>query len=79
VPQLSQGTVNMLLLLGPRTAADAALLSQLARLLQHTLLRATVLLGAAGGIAEGQRRLLLVRGLLPQTHISLIFMILSLE
>ena len=61
VPQLTEGTVNMLLLLGERAAADPALLAQLARLLTHTLLRATVLLAAAASMGEGHRRLHLVR------------------
>lgn len=61
VPQITEGTVHMLLLAGERAACDPALLGQLARLLTHTLLRATVLLGSPRTIGEGHRRLHLVR------------------
>ena len=53
MPQLSEATVGMLLLLGQGAAADPVLLSRLARLLTHSMLRATVLLGAPGTISEG--------------------------
>ena len=52
MPQLSEGTVNMLLLLGERAAVDPALLARLARLLTHTLLRRDRAAGF-GGVHRG--------------------------
>lgn len=56
----SEETCSMLLLLGLHAYHDPALIAQLARLLTHMLLRASVLLNASATLPEGTRRLRLV-------------------
>ncbi len=61
IPPPNDETCSLLLLLGMHAYHDPALISQLARLLSHMLLRASVLLHSAATVPEGTRRLRLVR------------------
>lgn len=61
IPPPSDETCSMLLLLGLHAYHDPSLLAQLARLLTHVLLRSSVLLHCPATLAEGTRRLSLVR------------------
>ena len=61
VPLPGGDTVGLLLLLGTHAHADTILLSQLARILTHALLRSSFLLSSPPTIAEGRRRIELVR------------------
>jgi hypothetical protein len=61
IPPPSEETCSVLLLLGLHAYHDPSLVSQLARLLTHMLLRSSVLLHSAATLQEGNRRLRLVR------------------
>ncbi len=60
IPTMEDDTVGLLLRLGAHAHADVTLLSQLARLLKHMLLRTSLLLSSLPTIAEGNRRIGLV-------------------
>ena len=68
VPPPGDDTVGLLLLLGAHAHADLTLLSQLARILTHALLRSGFLLSSPPTIAEGRRRIALVRFKISSSH-----------
>lgn len=70
MPALNEETVGLLLLLGAHAHADLTLLSQLARLLTHTMLRSSHLLLSPPTIADGRRRLELVPHSVPVAYRS---------
>ncbi|BDA48856.1 THO complex subunit 2 [Coccomyxa sp. Obi] len=61
---MEDDTLGLLLRLGAHAHVDLTLLSQLARILRHALVRASVLLSSPPTIAEGNRRVDLVKLLL---------------
>lgn len=61
VAPMETDTVGLLLRLGAHAHVHVTLLSQLARILKHALLRSSLLLSSPPTIAEGSRRIELVR------------------
>ncbi|KAK9917111.1 hypothetical protein WJX75_001006 [Coccomyxa subellipsoidea] len=75
VPPPGDDTVGLLLLLGAHAHADLTLLSQLARILTHALLRSGFLLSSPPTIAEGRRRIALVKLLLSEVLLPALCMV----
>ena len=61
VPTPGDETVGLLLLLGAHAHADVTLLSQLARILKHMILRSSFLLCSPPTIPQGRHHIELVR------------------
>lgn len=65
ISPMEDDTVGLLLRLGAHAHVDVTLLSQLARILKHMLLRTSLLLSSPPTIKEGHRRIELVCSVRP--------------